>query len=125
MLLLLVAAGGAAASHSSSSSSCPATPPDAGNTLQVSHAFGPCSPLGPGTAAPSWVGFLADQAAPSWAGFFADQASHDASRLLYQDLLAARGRTPARMRTLRRGGSCCRRPRTWCAPASARRRSCS
>ena len=58
-------------------------PPDAGNTLQVSHAFGPCSPLGPGTAAPSWAGFLADQ------------ASRDASRLLYLDSLAARGRARA------------------------------
>ncbi|CAD6216825.1 unnamed protein product [Miscanthus lutarioriparius] len=83
VLLLLVVAGGAAASHSSSSSSCPATPPDAGNTLQVSHAFGPCSPLGPGTAAPSWAGFLADQ------------ASRDVSRLLYLDSLAARGRARA------------------------------
>jgi hypothetical protein len=81
VLLLLLVAGGAAASHSSSS--CPATPPDAGNTLQVSHAFGPCSPLGPGTAPPSWAGFLADQ------------ASRDASRLLYLDSLAARGRARA------------------------------
>lgn len=79
--VLLLLAGGAAASHSRSS--CPATPPDAGNTLQVSHAFGPCSPLGPGTAAPSWAGFLADQ------------ASRDASRLLYLDSLAVRGRARA------------------------------
>ncbi|CAN6219797.1 unnamed protein product [Urochloa humidicola] len=79
-VLLLLLASGAAASHPSPSSSCPATPPDAGGTLQVSHAFGPCSPLGSGASAPSWTGFLADQAA------------RDASRLLYLDSLAVRGR---------------------------------
>ena len=78
-MLLLVLAAGAAASHSS----CPATPPDSGATLQVSHAFGPCSPLGPGAASPSGAGFLADQAA------------RDASRLLYLDSLAVRGRAYA------------------------------
>jgi len=82
-LLLLVLAAGAAASHTSSPSSCPATPPDSGATLQVSHAFGPCSPLGPEAASPSWSGFLADQAA------------RDASRLLYLDSLAVRGRAYA------------------------------
>ena len=78
-MLLLVLAAGAAASHSS----CPATPPDSGATLQVSHAFGPCSPLGPEAVSPSWSGFLADQAA------------RDASRLLYLDSLAVRGRAYA------------------------------
>ncbi|PUZ73290.1 hypothetical protein GQ55_2G462400 [Panicum hallii var. hallii] len=81
-VLLLLLAAGAAASHSSSSS-CPATPPDSGATLQVSHAFGPCSPLGP------------EAASPSWAGFLADQAARDASRLLYLDSLAVRGRAYA------------------------------
>jgi hypothetical protein len=85
VLLVLLAAGASAShpSHSSSLSSCPATPPDTGGTLQVSHAFGPCSPLGPSAAAPSWAGFLADQAA------------RDASRLLYLDSLAVRGRAYA------------------------------
>ncbi|RLN36249.1 protein ASPARTIC PROTEASE IN GUARD CELL 2 [Panicum miliaceum] len=82
-VLLLVLAAGATASHSSSSSSCPATPPDSGATLQVSHAFGPCSPLGP------------EAASPSRAGFLADQAARDASRLLYLDSLAVRGRAYA------------------------------
>jgi hypothetical protein len=49
----------------------------------VSHAFGPCSPLG------------AESAAPSWAGFLADQAARDASRLLYLDSLAVKGRAYA------------------------------
>uniref|UniRef100_A0A0E0LPA7 Peptidase A1 domain-containing protein n=1 Tax=Oryza punctata TaxID=4537 RepID=A0A0E0LPA7_ORYPU len=65
--LLIVAAGTAAASHPS----CPATPPDAGATLQVSHAFGPCSPLG------------------------AESAARDASRLLYLDSLAVKRRAYA------------------------------
>ncbi|GJN10800.1 hypothetical protein PR202_ga28926 [Eleusine coracana subsp. coracana] len=77
--VLLVVAGGA----STAASSCPATPPDTGATLQVSHAFGPCSPLGPSAGAPSWAGFLADQSA------------RDASRLLYLDSLAVRGRAYA------------------------------
>lgn len=64
-VLLLVVAGVA-----SSSSSCPATPPDTGATLHVSHALGPCSPLGNEAASPSWTGFLTDQSA------------RDASRLL-------------------------------------------
>ncbi|CAN6226407.1 unnamed protein product [Urochloa humidicola] len=84
VLLLLLLASGAAASHPSPSpASCPATPPDAGGTLQVSHAFGPCSLLGSGAASPSWSGFLADQTA------------RDASRLLYLDSLAVRGRAYA------------------------------
>lgn len=85
VVLLLAATTAAAASHSNppSSSSCPATPPDAGATLQVSHAFGPCSPLGP------------ESAAPSWAGILADQAARDATRLLYLDSLAVRGRAYA------------------------------
>ncbi|KAF0907355.1 hypothetical protein E2562_015851 [Oryza meyeriana var. granulata] len=73
-VLVLLVADTAAASHPSS---CPATPPDTGATLQVSHAFGPCSPLG------------TEAAALSWAGFLADQAARDASRLLYLDSLAA------------------------------------
>ncbi|XP_062186532.1 aspartyl protease AED3-like [Phragmites australis] len=78
-LSAMLLATGATASHPS----CPATPPDTGTTLQVSHAFGPCSPLGPEAAAPSWTGFLADQAA------------RDASRLLYLDSLAVGGRAYA------------------------------
>ncbi|KAL6841815.1 hypothetical protein ACP4OV_028327 [Aristida adscensionis] len=77
--VMLLAGGERAAA-----ASCPATPPDTGATLQVSHAFGPCSPLG------------REAAAPSWAGFLADQASRDASRLLYLDSLASvRGRAYA------------------------------
>nr|CAB3455208.1 unnamed protein product [Digitaria exilis] len=83
-LALLLLASGATASHSPSS--CPATPPDAGGTLQVSHAFGPCSPLGSSGGG----------ASPSWAGFLADQSARDTSRLLYLDCLAAvRGRAYA------------------------------
>ncbi|TVU37423.1 hypothetical protein EJB05_10736, partial [Eragrostis curvula] len=77
--VLLLMAGGATAAPAT----CPATPPDTGATLQVSHAFGPCSPLG------------TESASPSWAGFLADQASRDASRLLYLDSLAVRGRAYA------------------------------
>ncbi|KAM0863532.1 hypothetical protein ACQ4PT_044521 [Festuca glaucescens] len=80
MVMALLAAAVMAAPHPS----CPATPPDAGATLQVSHAFGPCSPLGNDAAA-----------APSWTGFLADQASRDTSRLLYLDSLAVAGRAYA------------------------------
>ncbi|XP_052161249.1 aspartyl protease 25 [Oryza glaberrima] len=83
MSVLAVAAVLVVAGTAAAAASCPATPPDAGATLQVSHAFGPCSPLG------------AESAAPSWAGFLAEQAARDASRLLYLDSLAVKGRAYA------------------------------
>ncbi|KAI5008565.1 aspartyl protease AED3 [Hordeum vulgare subsp. vulgare] len=82
-VLVVAALAAGAATAAASQQSCPATPPDAGATLQVSHAFGPCSPLGNAAAAPSWAGFLADQ------------SSRDASRLLYLDSLAVAGRAYA------------------------------